>query len=159
MAEVKEIKREYNIPLRKEFQKAPMYKRSKKAVTAVKEFLIKHMKPAVDDKGRVMVRIGQNINSKIWSRGIKRPPHHVKVNAMRDKEGKVTAELVGFEYNERNPMEAVEEKVEKKAAKKEVKEEKKVEKKAAKEVKKEEPKVEAKKEEAPKVEEKTEEKK
>ena len=100
MTEIKELKRMYNIPLRKEFQKAPMHKRSKKAIKAIKEFLIRHMKPATDDKGRIQVKLGQNLNMNVWDRGIKRPPHHVAVNAARDNKGLVTAELVGHEFNE-----------------------------------------------------------
>ena len=38
------LERLYNVPLRKEFLKVPKYKRSKKAVTALKQFLSKHMK-------------------------------------------------------------------------------------------------------------------
>ena len=38
------LERVYNVPLRKEFLKAPRYKRAKKAVTALKQFLVRHMK-------------------------------------------------------------------------------------------------------------------
>ena len=36
--------RTYTVPLRKEWLKVPKYKRAKKAVTALKQFLVKHMK-------------------------------------------------------------------------------------------------------------------
>lgn len=84
------IKRTYNIPLRKEFSKAPAYKKSKKAVTGLITFLKKHMK---SDN----VKIGKNLNEKIWQNGIKNPPHHVEVVAIKDDEGNVKTELVGFE--------------------------------------------------------------
>jgi len=138
------LERMYNIPLRKEFQKAPKYRRAKKAVNAVKSFLKKHMK--VDDEDKI--RIGKYLNDEIWKHGIKNPPHHVKVNVIKDDDGKVTAELVGA------PVEKVKEK--KKAKEKTTEKEKKPEKKEEKAEKKEE-----KKKEVPekKPEEKAEEKK
>ena len=88
MAEETILERTYNVPLRKEFLKVPKYKRAKKAVTALKQFLVKHMK---SDN----VKIGKYLNDEIWKHGIKNPPHHVKLNAVKDKEGLITAELVG----------------------------------------------------------------
>ena len=38
------MERIYNIPLRKEYQKAPRYKKSGKAMRAIKEFILKHTK-------------------------------------------------------------------------------------------------------------------
>ncbi|MFC1754659.1 50S ribosomal protein L31e, partial [Thermoproteota archaeon] len=86
-----DLERTYNIPLRKEFRKVPKYKRAKKAMTAVREFLVKHMKSEE-------VLIGQEINMELWKDGIKRPPHHVKVTAIKDSEGVVRAELAGHDY-------------------------------------------------------------
>lgn len=117
------MERTYNVPLRKEFQKAPKYKRSKKAVTALKEFLVKHMKS--ED-----VRIGRHLNEHIWQRGIKNPPHHVKVTAIKDDEGIVKVELFGFKYEELTKEELEEKrKKEEKKAKKEKKVSEKVKKK------------------------------
>ena len=90
--------RTFIIPLRKEFQKAPKYKRAKKAVTALREYLIKHMR-------NKNVLIGPKVNLKIWERGIKNPPHHVKVTAYEDKEGVVRAELFGFEFKPKDKKE------------------------------------------------------
>lgn len=87
------IERTYNIPLRKEFQKAPKYKRAKKAITALKQFLAKHMK--TDE-----VKIGRNLNEFIWNQGIKNPPHHVKVNVVKDDDNIAKAELFGYKYEE-----------------------------------------------------------
>ena len=78
----------FNIPIRKEFQKAPKYKRAKKAISAVKLFLNKHMK---SDN----VKVHNSINLKIWERGIKNPPHHVKVIVSKDDKGVVNAHLFG----------------------------------------------------------------
>ncbi|MBI2141858.1 50S ribosomal protein L31e [Candidatus Woesearchaeota archaeon] len=79
------LERTYNIPLRKEFMKAPKYKRTNKAVIAVREFLARHMKSDT-------IILGSYLNSKLWERGIKKPPHHVKVNVVKDDKGVVTGE-------------------------------------------------------------------
>ena len=84
-----ELERKYIIPLRKEWVKVPIYKRTKKSITAVREFLQQHMK--TED-----VRIGKYLNQAIWARGMKRPPHKVDVIAKKieDKEGNyVTVEM------------------------------------------------------------------
>jgi len=91
--EIKVIERTYNIPLRKEFQKVPRYKKSKKAVTALRQFLSKHMK---SDN----IKIGKEINEKIWNHGIKNPPHHVKVTVTKDDKGEVKAEFFGMKKKE-----------------------------------------------------------
>lgn len=112
------LERTYNIPLRKEFLKVPRYKRAKKTVSALRKFLMRHMKAEIKD-----VKIGKYANLKIWERGIKNPPHHIKVNVKKDDEGKVFAELVGAP-EEKIEIKKPEIKEEKKEEKKEVKEEK-----------------------------------
>ena len=110
--EKKEVKvvleRVYNIPLRKEFLKAPRYARTKRAVSAVKKFVLRHMKAKE-------IKIGQYLNLELWKHGIKNPPHHVKVNCIKDEEGLVKAELVGAPKEEKKEPE-------KKVVKKEEKE-------------------------------------
>ncbi len=84
-----QLERKYIIPLRKEWLKVPIYKRTKKSIRAVREFLEQHMK--TED-----VRIGRYLNEAIWARGMKRPPHKVDVIAKKveDKENNyVTVEL------------------------------------------------------------------
>ncbi|RMF05327.1 hypothetical protein D6764_05020, partial [Candidatus Woesearchaeota archaeon] len=80
------MERIYNVPLRKEFQKAPIHKRTPKAVKALREFMQKHMKSDT-------IIIGSHLNELLWKNGIKNPPHHVKVKAVKDDAGKVTVEL------------------------------------------------------------------
>ena len=111
MAEENILERTYNVPLRKEFLKVPKYKRAKKAVKALKEFLVKHMK---SDN----IKIGKYLNDEIWKHGIKNPPHHVKLNAVKDKEGLVTAELVGAPIVEKEEEETKGEKKEEKVSQK-----------------------------------------
>ncbi len=87
MAETK-IERTYTIPLRREYLKVPRYRRTEKASRALRQFLVKHMKS--DD-----VKIGKFLNEHIWMHGMKNPPHHVKVNAVKVPDGLVYAELFG----------------------------------------------------------------
>ncbi len=123
------LEREYNIPLRKEWLKAPRYRRAKKAIKAVKEFLVRHMRTDFEK-----VKVGKWLNKEIWKSGIKRPPHHIKVKVTKDDEGIVKAELAML------PKEALEEKREEEKKKKKEKKEEKVEEKKEEEKKEEEAK-------------------
>jgi large subunit ribosomal protein L31e len=66
------VERTYNIPLRKEFNKVPSYKKTSKAVKATRNFLQKHMKVDV-------VKLGRHLNQELHKNGRKNPPHHIKV--------------------------------------------------------------------------------
>lgn len=92
------MERTYTIPLRKEWLKAPKYLRAKKAIRAVQEFLIRHMKS--ED-----VRIMGELNQEIWKHGMKNPPAKVKVNVAKDKDDVVRAQLVGHKIVEPTPEE------------------------------------------------------
>ncbi len=87
-ADVKTIERTYTVPLRKEYMKVPRWKRTRKAVFALRQFLSKHMKS--DD-----VKLGSLLNQHMWKHGGKNPPHHVKVTVTKDEKGVVGAELFG----------------------------------------------------------------
>ena len=41
----------------------------------------------------------------LWEHGIKNPPHHVKVDAVKDDKNIIKAELTGFVFEERKPIE------------------------------------------------------
>ena len=110
------MERVYTVPLRKEFQKAPKYKYASKAMRALKQFLIKHMKS--ED-----IKIGKYLNQSIWQNGPKNPPAKVKINVVKDKENVVTAELV--DAPEEKKVEQIKEKVTKKEETKKVPEVKK----------------------------------
>lgn len=77
--------------------KKPKHKRAKKAVTALKEFLIRHMK--IDDPKNLL--IGTELNKKIWEHGIKNPPTKLKVTAIKDEKGIVRVELEGVKFVDR----------------------------------------------------------
>ncbi len=101
------LERTYNVPLRKEYQKAPRWMRTKKAVVGLRKFLSKHMKSE-------KVLLSTPLNNLLWKHGIKNPPHHIKVTATKNKDGVVHAELFG---EKKEPAKA------KKAGKEEKKEE------------------------------------
>ena len=92
------IERVYNIAIRKEWLRAPSYKRAKRAIDAVRAFLKKHMKSE-------NVKLGRMLNMNVWERGIKRPPHHVKVTAVKYDDGLVRAELIGYPVEEAKKVE------------------------------------------------------
>jgi len=90
----KVLERVYTIPLRKEWLKAPRYKRAKKAVRALKEFLAKHMK--VENRELDKIKIDNWVNRALWLRGIKKPAHKITVRAIKDSDGVVKVEFVGL---------------------------------------------------------------
>jgi large subunit ribosomal protein L31e len=98
MAEKKETKkvaneREYVIPLREKIRVVPRYKKTNKAIKTVKEFLARHMK--IRDRDLNKIKLDTYLNEFLWNRGIKNPPHKVKVKAV--KEGDIVkAELVDY---------------------------------------------------------------
>jgi len=138
-----ELEREYIIPLREKCRVVPRYKKTNKAVKTIKEFLAKHMKVA--DRNLDNVRISPYLNQFLWHRGIRHPPHKVKVKAI--KEGDIVrVELVdmpkgleakkareekiekkGMEIASKKKPSKTEEKKEEKPSEAEVKEEKKAE--------------------------------
>ncbi len=90
--------RTYVVPLRRDFLKAPTWRRSKRAVSHLRSFLIKHTK--TED-----VRLGRWLNEEIWKHGGKNPPGQVKVEVKKDKDF-VTAELVDLSARAKRIMEA-----------------------------------------------------
>jgi large subunit ribosomal protein L31e len=87
------LEREYTIPLRVEWKKVPRYQRAAKAIKAIKEFLVRHMK--IYNRDLKKVKINKYLNEQIWIRGIKSPPHKIKVKAI--KEGDIVrVDLVHF---------------------------------------------------------------
>ena len=85
------LEREYIIPLRRKVNKAVRYKRAKKAIRVIREFLAKHMK--VEYRDLKMVKVDRWLNEEIWFRGIKKPPAKIKVIAKKFADGMVWVEL------------------------------------------------------------------
>ena len=78
------IEREYVIPLRKQVKKVPRYKKANKAIRTIKEFLVRHMK--IYDKDLKKIRLDKFLNEFVWFRGIRNPPHKIKVKAIKEGE-------------------------------------------------------------------------
>jgi large subunit ribosomal protein L31e len=85
----------YTIPLRKAWI-SKRKKRAPRAMRIVKSFVSKHMKIRTEAEGEeeaeVLV-ISNEVNEKIWSRGIEKPPRKIRVRAVKDKEGVITVHL------------------------------------------------------------------
>jgi len=79
--EMPELEREYVVPMRKGFMNVPHYRRAKKAVKTLKEFMVRHMNVRDGDLRKVKVDI--HLNNEIWFRGIKKPLHKIKVKAKK----------------------------------------------------------------------------
>jgi large subunit ribosomal protein L31e len=85
------IEREYIIPLRSKFKHVARYKKTPKAIKEVKKYLARHMK--IYDRDLDNIKISKFVNEFIWARGIKNPPHKIKVKAV--KQGQIVrVELV-----------------------------------------------------------------
>ncbi len=80
--EIKKTEREYVIPLREKCRSVPRYKKTNKAVKTVKEFLVKHMK--IYDRDLRKIKIDRHLNEYLWFRGIRSPPHKVKVKVIKE---------------------------------------------------------------------------
>ncbi len=76
----------YTIPLRRAWI-SPRKKRTPRAVRLVKAFIQRHMKPEA-------LVMSNEVNERLWSRSIQKPPRKIRVRAVRDKEGTVTLYLV-----------------------------------------------------------------
>ena len=85
-----ELEREYVILLRRRTMTVPNYRRAKKSVRVLKEFLAKHMK--VENRDLRLIKIDKYLNNEIWFKGIRKPLMKVKVKAVK-KEGVVYVEL------------------------------------------------------------------
>lgn len=85
----------YTIPLRKAWI-STRKKRAPRAVRIVKSFVLKHMKVRTEAEGEEEAEklvIDNEVNEKLWSRGIEKPPRKIRVRVVKDKEGVVTVLL------------------------------------------------------------------
>ncbi len=73
--------KEYVIPLRRRFKFSVRYKKTPKAIKTVKEFLARHMK--IYDRDLNKIKLDKEVNEYLWARGIKNPPHKIKVKAVK----------------------------------------------------------------------------
>jgi large subunit ribosomal protein L31e len=64
----------------------PQYRRTDRVINIVKDFAKRHMK--TDD-----IKIDQDLNSQIWSRGKTNPPRKVRVKMVKDEDETVIVSL------------------------------------------------------------------
>ncbi|MFQ6094940.1 MAG: 50S ribosomal protein L31e [Candidatus Bathyarchaeia archaeon] len=75
----------YTIPLSRAWI-SPRKKRAPRAVRILKSFIMRHMKPD-------SISISGEVNQRIWSRGIEKPPRKIRIRAVKDQDGKVSVYL------------------------------------------------------------------
>jgi large subunit ribosomal protein L31e len=91
------IEREYTVPLRVGWLKVPKYKRAKKALKTLKEFMVKHMK--VYDRDLAKIKVDVLLNNEIRFMGMKKPLPYIKVKAIKYENGEVAVKLVNIPKN------------------------------------------------------------
>ncbi len=74
----------YTVPLGKAWI-SPRKKTTPKAIRIIKNFIMRHMKVDSDS-----IKITNEVNEKIWSRGIEKPPRKIRIRAAKDMDGIVT---------------------------------------------------------------------
>jgi large subunit ribosomal protein L31e len=85
----------YTIPLGKAWI-SQRKKRAPKAAKIVRIFVMKHMKVQTEveeEEEPERLVIDNEVNEKLWSRGIEKPPRKIRVRVVKDKEGVVTVHL------------------------------------------------------------------
>jgi large subunit ribosomal protein L31e len=90
----------YTVPLGKAWI-MPANRRAPRAMRILKAFVTKHMKmktrPEASEEGEekeaARLIINNDVNLRIWSRGIEKPPRKVRVRVTKDKEDNVTVHL------------------------------------------------------------------
>jgi len=90
--------RTYTIPLRRDFLKTPKWRRSKRAIYTIRNFLVRHTKTE-------NIKVGRWLNEEVWKHGGKNPPSKIKVDAKKEKEF-VSVELAELSPRAKRIMEA-----------------------------------------------------
>ena len=88
----------YTVPLGKCWIMPPN-KRAPKAMRIIRGFVVKHMKleqrkaeGEEEEEPKTLV-ISNDVNERVWGRGIEKPPRKIRIRAAKDKEGNVTVYL------------------------------------------------------------------
>jgi len=87
----------YTIPLGKAWIAVPK-KRAPRAVRMIRDFVKRHMKfeareELEEEEEPKRLVISNEVNERVWRRGIEKPPRKVRVRAAKDKDGNVTVYL------------------------------------------------------------------
>ncbi len=84
----------YTIPLQKALVRPPK-KRAPRAIQLIKIFVTKHMKLEMkvseeeEEAELPQLIISQEVNEKVWGRGIEKPPRKIKTRVTKDQDGNV----------------------------------------------------------------------
>lgn len=76
----------YTVPLRKAYWAGSRLRRTNRAVRVLREFVERHMKPEE-------LLIQPEVNERIWSRGIQKPPRRVRIRATKNSDNLVRVYL------------------------------------------------------------------
>lgn len=76
----------YTVPLRKAYWTGSRLRRANRAVRILREFVQRHMKPEE-------IVIQKEVNEKIWSRGIQKPPRRVRIRVTKNEDNLVRVYL------------------------------------------------------------------
>jgi large subunit ribosomal protein L31e len=89
----------YTVPLAKAWIMPP-HKRTPRAMRMLRIFITKHMKLEAKKEGETeeekepgQLIISNEVNERMWTRGVEKPPRKLRVRAAKDKEGNVTVYL------------------------------------------------------------------
>jgi large subunit ribosomal protein L31e len=88
----------YTIPLARALVRPPK-KRAPRAMQIIRTFITKHMKLEMhveeeEEKEELpKLVISNDVNEKVWGKGIEKPPRKIRVRAAKDKDGNVTVYL------------------------------------------------------------------
>jgi len=89
--------RVYTVPLGKCWI-VPPNKRAPRAMRMIRSFVVKHMKLEArgekeEEEEPKRLIISNDVNERVWGRGIEKPPRKIRIRAAKDKEGNVTVYL------------------------------------------------------------------
>ncbi len=76
----------YTVPLRRAYWTGSRLRRSNRAIRILRKFVERHMKPEE-------IVIQAEVNEKIWSRGIQKPPRRVRIRATKNSDNLVRVYL------------------------------------------------------------------
>ncbi|MHA2600876.1 MAG: 50S ribosomal protein L31e [Candidatus Thorarchaeota archaeon SMTZ1-83] len=76
----------YTVPLRKAYWTGSRLRRSNRAIRILREFVERHMKPEE-------LLIQPEVNERIWSRGIQKPPRRIRIRATKNSDNLVRVYL------------------------------------------------------------------
>ncbi len=76
----------YTVPLRKAYWTGSRLRRANRAVRILREFVQRHMKPEE-------IVIQKEVNERIWSRGIQKPPRRVRIRVTKNEDNLVRVYL------------------------------------------------------------------